>query len=160
MTQRYFISNSQIWNRILEHFNTKLANRLFYDFAGLLRDEEKINKLNKAMMNNGLISEPAHIDPYNFFTQFVYLTLGSRHMRRDIPRDNWDKAEKYFREYIMPMVITRKEVTPDVYKEKWNIGSADYPLIFRAQAVMYNFLIDKNLEFPSSTSSSEVLGHH
>lgn len=60
----------------------------------------------------------------------------------------------------MPMVITREEVTPSVYKEKWNIGSADYAPIFRAQAVMYNFLIDKNLGFPSSTSSSEVLGHH
>lgn len=148
------------WNKILEHFNTKLVNRLFYDFAGLLHDEQKINALNRIMMDKGLITQPANEDPYYFFTQFVYLALDSRHMRRDVPSGNWDEAKRYFQTNIMPLVITKEEVSDGVFKEKWNIGSADYPPIFRSQAVMYNFLIDKNPEVPSSTSSSEILGHH
>lgn len=148
------------WKKILNHFNEKLANRLFYDFAGLLHDEQKMSELNKIMMNKGLISEPANKDPYNFFTQFVYLALNSRHMRRNISDADWNEAERYFQDNIMPMVITREEVSPGVFREKWNIGSADYPPIFRSQAVMYNFLIDQNPESPSSTPSSEVLGHH
>jgi len=148
------------WNRLLEHFNTKLANRLFYDFAGLLHNKQRMNELNGIMMSKGLTSVPANEDPYYFFTQFVYLALNSWHMRRDISREDWDEVEMYFQENIMPMVITRKEIAPGVFKEKWNIGSADYPPIFRCQAVMYNFLIDQNPEAPSSTSSSEVLDHH
>lgn len=148
------------WDRILAHFNTKLANRLFYDFAGLLHDEQKMSELNQIMMSKGLTSQPANKDPYNFFTQFVYLSLNSSHMRRDVPKETWDEAERWFQTNIMPMVITREETAPGVFKEKRNIGSADYPPIFRSQAVMYNFLIDQNPEPPSSTSSSEVLGHH
>lgn len=146
------------WNRILEHFNTKLANRLFYDFAGLLHNEQKMGELNEIMMSKGLISERANEDPYNFFTQFVYLALDSKHMRRDISETDWNDAQRYFQENIMPMVITREEISPGVFREKWNIGSADYPPIFRSQAVMYNFLIDQNPEQPSSTLSSDIMG--
>ena len=148
------------WQQTLEYFNTKIANRLFYDFVGLLHDEQKINKLNAIMMSKRIIPQPANKDPYNFFTQFVYLALDSWHMRRDIPKPDWDEVEIYFRKNIMPMVITRKEIAPGIFKKKWNIGSADYPPIFRCQAVMYNFLIDQNPEPPSSTSSDEVLGHY
>lgn len=148
------------WEEILSHFNTKLANRLFYDFAGLLHDKQKMSELNEVMMSKGLISESSNEDPYNFFTQFVYLTLNSRHMRRDISERDWDEAMSYFQTNILPMVITKEETSPGVFREKWNIGAADYPPIFRSQAVMYNFLIDQNPESPSSSSSIEVLGHH
>ena len=148
------------WEMILEHFNQKLANRLFYDFAGLLMDKSRIDELNRVMSDNGLLTESYDKDPYNFFTQFVYLLLNSSHMRRDIPKEKWDEARHFFVEKILPLAITKEEEQPGVFKEKYHIGSADYPPIFRSQAVMYNFLFDLNPTSPHSTSSSEILGHH
>ena len=112
------------------------------------------------MINKKLISKPADKDPYNFFKQIVYLELNSWHMRRDIPKKDWDEVEEYFRANILPIAITRTEITPGIFKEKYNIGSADYPPIFRSQAVMFNFLIDKNPKVPSSTSSSDILSYY
>ncbi len=148
------------WEQILDFFNAKLVNRLFYDYANLLRDKQKMSELSQLMISRGIISQPANEDPYYFFTQFTYLMLDSWHMRRDVSRKDWDEVERYFKESIVPIAISKIEVEPGVFKEKWNIGSADYPPIFRAQAVMYNFLFDKNPNFPRSTSSIEILGHH
>jgi hypothetical protein len=148
------------WERILDHFNKKLVNRLFYDYAGLMHDQQKMEELNQMMIRRGIISKPADQDPYNFFTQLVYIQLDSWHMRRDISGKDWDEVEEYYRTNILPMAVTKTETAPGVFKEKWNIGSADYPPIFRSQAVMYNFLIDKNPDAPVSTTSSEILGHH
>lgn len=148
------------WRLILDYFNTKLVNRLFYDFAGLLHNEQIMPQLNSLMLDKGLISKPADQDPYNFFTQTVYLMLNSWHMRRDIPRSDWDEVEQFFQENIMPMAYTKTESAPGIFEEKWHIGSADYPPIFRAQAVMYNFLYDKNPNTPHTPSSSELFGHH
>lgn len=148
------------WNTILEYFNTKLANRLFYDFTGLLRDEQKITELSQVMLESGLITKSVQDDPYEFFTQFVYVSLGSSHMRRDVSSNNWEKVRQYFVEKILPMVITTKEVSPGVYSKKWNIGSADYPPIFRSQAVLYNFLSGGHVSAPASSSSSDIVGHH
>ncbi|KKP59845.1 MAG: hypothetical protein UR52_C0002G0073 [Candidatus Gottesmanbacteria bacterium GW2011_GWA1_34_13] len=148
------------WERILDHFNSKIVNRLFYDFAGLIHNEQIMPQLNNLMINKKLISKPADKDPYNFFKQIVYLELNSWHMRRDIPKKDWDEVEEYFRANILPIAITRTEITPGIFKEKYNIGSADYPPIFRSQAVMFNFLIDKNPKVPSSTSSSDILSYY
>jgi len=148
------------WDQILEHFNIKMANRLFYDFAGLFRDEEKMLELNQVMIDNKIVSDSADEDPYNFYTQLVYLMLDSWHMRRDISPEDWDKAEEYVKQHIMPLATTNLRYASGVVAKKWNIGSADYPPIFRCQAVMYNFLIDQNPASPSSASSSDILGHH
>jgi hypothetical protein len=144
---------AKTWEPILSYFNRYIANRLFYDFVGLLQDKQQMKELNELMIKAGLITKPAHEDPYNFLTQFVYLALDSYHMRRDIPKEKWDEVEAYFKEKIMPLVITQEEIAPGVLRGRWNIGSADYPPIFRAQAVMYNFLIRKNPQRPLSNLS-------
>ncbi len=148
------------WEEILRHFNTKMANRFFYDFIGLLDNKSKISELNGIMIESKLISEPAQEDPYEFFTQLVYLMLNSWHMRRDISREDWDKAEAYVRKSIMPLAIMDLRYASGLVSGKWSVGSADYPPIFRSQAVMYNFLSDSNPLDPLSSSSGDVVGHH
>ena len=117
-------------------------------------------EFNQVMIDNKIVSDSADEDPYNFYTQLVYLMLDSWHMRRDISPEDWDKAEEYVKQHIMPLATTNLRYASGVVAKKWNIGSADYPPIFRCQAVMYNFLIDQNPASPSSASSSDILGHH
>jgi len=148
------------WEQILDHFNNNLVNRLFYDFAGLLHDQEKMPALNQIMLEKGLLSRPATEDPHYFFTQLVYLMLDSWHMRRDIAREDWDEVLQYFNAEIKPMIYSKKEVEPGVFKEEFFVGSADYPPIFRAQVTMYNLLYDLNLQYPDSSDSVNILGHH
>lgn len=148
------------WEQILDHFNRNLVNRLFYDFAGLLRNQEKMPTLNQLMLEKGLLSKPAQEDPYYFFTQLVYLTLDSWHMRRDIPREDWDEVLRYFNAEIKPLIYRKIETAPGVFKEVFDTGSADYPPCFRAQVVMNNLLFDLNLPYPHSADSVDILGHH
>lgn len=148
------------WDKVLKHFNTNLVNRLFYDFAGLLDNDQVVSELGSIMMEKGLITRPAKDDPYDFCTQLVYLQLDSRHMRHDIDKADWDEIKQYYDKYVRPIVYTDRLVAPGVHQEQYLVGSADYPPIKRAQAVLFNFLIDKQPVGYKLNLSTPLLGSY